>query len=95
MERLETTLKALGESERQQAANGLQVGIAMDEHRAEFGQGDFLIRGLLGADRQSGYLAIADFIQEGQTIQFHIRDADAAGADLNGLLSQGALSVSE
>ena len=92
LERLETTLKALGEVERQQAANGLQVGIAMDEHRAEFRQGDFLIRGLLGADRQSGYLAIADFVQEGQTIQFHIRDAHAAGADLHGLLSKERLA---
>ncbi len=92
LERLEATLKALGETERQQAANGLQVGIAMDEHRSEFGQGDFLIRGLLGADRQSGSLAIADFVQEGQTIQFHIRDAHAAGADLHGLLSQERLA---
>ena len=88
LERLETTLKALSETERQQAANGLQVGIAMDEHRAEFGQGDFLIRGLLGADRRTGFLAIADFVQEGQTIQFHIRDAQAAGADLTSLLSK-------
>jgi small ligand-binding sensory domain FIST len=93
LERLETTLKALGESERQQAANGLQVGIAMDEHRAEFGQGDFLIRGLLGADRESGYLAIADFVQEGQTIQFHIRDANAASADLTGLLERERLAT--
>ena len=92
LERLEATLKALGETERQQVVNGLQVGIAMDEHRSEFGQGDFLIRGLLGADRQSGYLAIADCVQEGQTIQFHIRDAHAAGADLNGLLSQERLA---
>ena len=94
LERLETTLRALGEMERQQAANGLQVGIAMDEHRAEFRQGDFLIRGLLGADRQTGYLAIADFIQEGQTIQFHIRDSSAAGADLHGLLGQERLAIS-
>ena len=91
LERLEATLKDLGESEQQHAANGLQVGIAMDEHRAEFGQGDFLIRGLLGADRQSGFLAIADFVQEGQTIQFHIRDANAAGADLTELLSRERL----
>ena len=88
LERLETTLKALGETEREQATNGLQVGIAMDEHRAEFGQGDFLIRDLLGADRQSGHLAIADFVQEGQTIQFHIRNPQAAGADLIGLLTR-------
>jgi small ligand-binding sensory domain FIST len=80
LERLEATLKALGETERQQAANGLQVGIAIDEHRAEFGQGDFLIRGLLGADRQSGYLAIADFVQEGQTIQFHFNRVALQGA---------------
>mgnify|MGYP000203377431 CR=1 FL=1 len=93
LDRLETTLKDLGETERQQAANGLQVGIAMDEHRAEFRQGDFLIRGLLGADRESGYLASADFIQEGQTIQFHIRDAHAAGADLYGLLSQERMAL--
>jgi small ligand-binding sensory domain FIST len=88
LERLETTLKALGEHERQQAARGLQVGIAMDEQRSEFGQGDFLIRGLLGADRQSGSLAIADFVQEGQTIQFHVRDAHAASEDLHLLLSK-------
>ena len=88
LERLEMTLKMLSEAERQQAASGLQIGIAMDEHRGEFGQGDFLIRGLLGADRQSGNLAIAEFVQEGQTIQFHVRDAQAAAEDLNGLLTQ-------
>jgi len=88
LERLEATLQALSEHERQQIAHGLQVGIAMDEHRAEFGQGDFLIRGLLGADRQTGYLAIADLVQEGQTLQFQIRDAESAGADLKGLLAR-------
>ncbi len=88
LERLEATLKALDEHEQQQAAHGLQVGIAMDEHRPEFGQGDFLIRGLLGADRQSGSLAIADFVQEGQTIQFHVRDAHAASEDFHLLLSK-------
>ncbi|MCA9451998.1 MAG: FIST C-terminal domain-containing protein [Nitrospiraceae bacterium] len=88
LERLETTLKALDEHEQQQVAHGLQVGIAMDEHRPEFGQGDFLIRGLLGADRESGSLAIADFVQEGQTIQFHVRDAHAASEDFHLLLSK-------
>ncbi len=88
LERLEITLRALGEDQRQQAANGLQIGVAMNEHRENFGQGDFLIRGLLGADRQSGYLALADFVQEGQTIQFHVRDAHAAGTDFHNLLER-------
>jgi small ligand-binding sensory domain FIST len=88
LERLETTLKALSEREQQQAARGLQVGIAMDEHRPAFGQGDFLIRGLLGADRESGSLAIADFVKEGQTLQFHVRDAHAASEDFQLLLAR-------
>lgn len=92
LERLETTLQALNEHEQQQVAHGLQVGIAMDEHRSEFGQGDFLIRGLLGADRQSGSLAVADFVQEGQTVQFHVRDAQAASEDFQLLLSQERLT---
>jgi hypothetical protein len=35
-------------------SNGLQVGIVVDEHLAAPGQGDFLIRGLLGADLSTG-----------------------------------------
>ena len=54
------------------------------------GQGDFLIRGLLGADQKSGYLAITDLVQEGQTLQFHIRDAEAAGADLDRIARSGS-----
>ncbi len=87
LERLESTLEILDERQRQQAARGLQVGIAMNEHQEDFKKGDFLIRGLLGADRQSGSLAIADFVKEGQTLQFHIRDAQTASDDFNGLLA--------
>jgi len=86
IERLETTIQALPSSARKQALMGVQVGIAMDEYRAEFTQGDFLIRGLLGANRQDGSLVVGDFLQEGQTIQFHIRDNDAASDDLKRLL---------
>lgn len=87
LERLESTLEGLDERQRQQAARGLQVGIAMNEHQSDFQKGDFLIRGLLGADRQTGSLAIADFVKEGQTLQFHIRDAQTASDDFNGLLA--------
>ena len=30
---------------------GLHLGIVVDEHRADFGRGDFLVRNVLGADR--------------------------------------------
>ena len=33
---------------------GLQVGQVIDEHKASFDRGDFLVRGLLGADPETG-----------------------------------------
>ncbi|MGD9853305.1 MAG: FIST N-terminal domain-containing protein [Nitrospirales bacterium] len=86
IERLEATIQALPALARKQALMGVQVGIAMDEYRSDFTQGDFLIRGLLGANRKDGSLVVGDMLQEGQTIQFHIRDNDAASGDLNRLL---------
>ena len=88
LECLQQAIESLVEERGQQAAIGLQVGIAMDEYRAHFERGDFLIRGLLGADRSSGGVAVSDIVQEGQTIQFHIRDRNAASEDLHGLLAQ-------
>ena len=88
LECLQQTIQFLVEQRGQQAAMALQVGIAFDEHRIHFERGDFLIRGLVGADRRSGGLAVSDVVQEGQTIQFHIRDMNAASEDLNLLLAQ-------
>ena len=93
VERLETTLLALPDEARRKAFLGIQVGIAMDEYRGDFGQGDFLIRGLLGADRESGSLVVGDFLREGQTIQFHIRDDQAASDDLRILIARERQSI--
>ncbi len=69
------------------AQEALFVGIAMDEYRHEFKRGDFLIRGLMGIDQTSGAGLIADYVKKGQTIQFHVRDANAATEDLQELLN--------
>jgi small ligand-binding sensory domain FIST len=65
---------------------GLQVGQVIDEHKASFGRGDFLVRGLLGADPETGSIAVADSVEIGQTLQFHVRDAASADEDLELLL---------
>ena len=88
LECLQQTIQTLVEQRGQEAAMALQVGIAIDEHRARFERGDFLIRGLMGADRRSGGIALSDVVQEGQTVQFHIRDVKAASEELNLLLAQ-------
>jgi small ligand-binding sensory domain FIST len=68
-------------------AGGLHLGRVIDEHKAEFGRGDFLVRNVIGADRAAGAIAVNDVVELGTTVQFHLRDAVAADEDLRSLLS--------
>lgn len=81
--RLQELAEEASEDDRDLLRRGLHVGLVLDEHRAEFGPGDFLVRDLLGADPNSGALVIGEQVRVGQTVQFHVRDATAADADLN------------
>ena len=80
------TLNELPSDQQQRAQSNLLVGLAMDEYRDDFGRGDFLIRNLLGADRERGAIAVSASPREGQTIQFQLRDAAAADEDLRLML---------
>lgn len=84
---LQMAFSQLSSEERAQAQRALHIGIAMDEQRAQFTRGDFLIRNLLGADQQTGAIVIGDVVQEGQTVQFQVRDAQSADEDLRVLLA--------
>src|SRR5215217_6977932 len=63
-----------------------QMLAGLDDHKASFDRGDFLVRGLLGADPETGSIAVADSVEIGQTLQFHVRDAASADEDLELLL---------
>lgn len=84
---LQTVFAELNSTEQALAQRALHIGIAMDEQRARFTRGDFLIRNLVGADQQTGAIVIGDVVQEGQTIQFQVRDAESADEDLRALLA--------
>lgn len=66
---------------------GLHLGLVVDEHRLDFQRGDFLVRNLLGVDQETGSLAISEQVEIGQTVQFQVRDAQAADEDLRSLLA--------
>jgi small ligand-binding sensory domain FIST len=85
--RLQTVFESLGGDDRRRAHRALHVGIVIDEHRNRFERGDFLVRNLVGADQTTGAVAIGDVVQEGQTVQFHLRDAKSASEDLHLLLA--------
>jgi small ligand-binding sensory domain FIST len=86
--RLQEMAAALPGRDQELLAQGVLLGVVIDEYRAEPGQGDFLIRGLIGADPDSGAIAVGDQIQVGQTVQFHVRDAASADADLRRALER-------
>ncbi|MFQ5930962.1 MAG: FIST N-terminal domain-containing protein [Nitrospiraceae bacterium] len=87
LERLQSVFETLSSAERRLAHRALHIGVVMDEQRNRFERGDFLVRNLIGADQNSGSVAIGDMIKEGQTIQFHIRDAQSASEDLHLMLA--------
>lgn len=80
---------AAGDTDRRLMASGLQIGIVADEYREEFGTGDFLIRGVLGADESRSALAIGDVVAPGRTVQFQVRDPASARDDLVHHLADG------
>jgi small ligand-binding sensory domain FIST len=65
---------------------GLHIGRVINEYQGEFQRGDFLVRNVMALERDSGALAITDRVRVGQTVQFHVRDADTADEDLHELL---------
>jgi small ligand-binding sensory domain FIST len=86
LERLREIYGDLPEADRQLVRSSLHVGRAASEYRDAFRQGDFLVRNVVGADPESGVIAVGDLMRTGQTIQFHVRDAASADEDLRRLL---------
>lgn len=77
---------ALTESEKARFQTSPHIGIALDEHREEFDRGDFLIRNVLGWT-EGHALAVDARVRRGQTVQFHVRDADSSTTDLDEMLA--------
>ena len=88
LEKLEQIVLALPEEEQQMASQGLLIGVAMDEYAEQHEHGDFLVRGVVGADADTGAIAIGDVVEVGRTVRFQVRDAEAAEEDLTALLQR-------
>jgi small ligand-binding sensory domain FIST len=82
LQRLREIVAGLHPDEQELVSHGLQIGIVVDEHLAAPGQGDFMIRGLLGADPSTGAIEIGQAVEVGATVQFQVRDAAGADKDL-------------
>lgn len=86
--KLEQIVGALSSRDRQAVARGFHIGVAMDEYVEEHERGDFLIRGVIGADQQQGAIGIGDVVEVGRTVRFQVRDASTADEDLTELFAR-------
>lgn len=87
------TFTSLSEGDQKLIQRHPFVGLALDPTKSRFERGDFLARGIIGADNQAGSIAVGDgAIRVGQTMQFLVRDPSSAGDDLSQLVraSRGA-----
>ena len=88
LERLKSAITELEPAERALAAAGLLIGIVIDENRPEYERGDFLVRGLVGADEESGSIAVGERVRVGQTVRLQVRDGTSADEDLREALAR-------
>ena len=94
IERLREAIAELEPREQMLAAQGLMLGIVIDENQPEYERGDFLVRPILGADPERAELAIGERVRVGQTVRMHVRDGAIADEDLREALRMqtGALA---
>lgn len=83
---LKEAIETLDDPQERITRAGLFAGLAIDPAKSPLERGDFLVRNLTGIDQSSGAVALAEHVRVGQTIQFQIRDAEAARRDLQATL---------
>jgi small ligand-binding sensory domain FIST len=82
LETVQLIVSELSPRERALIAGGLLIGVVIDGDKPEYVQGDFLVRGVLGADADSGAMVVGTSVTPGQVVRLHARDARSADDDL-------------
>jgi small ligand-binding sensory domain FIST len=87
---IESTYSLLSAADQQLFRHSLFLGAVAERAKQSYGQGDFLMRNILGIDPDLGALAVEGEVEENQVVQFHLRDAATSAADLDAMLGRYA-----
>ena len=82
LSKLREVILDLAPAERELLSRGLLLGVVVDGGKPDYVQGDFLVRGLVGADPEDGTIAVGTGVRAGQVVRLHARDARSADRDL-------------
>jgi small ligand-binding sensory domain FIST len=90
---IEQAVGELALDEQALVAAGLLIGIVIDGGKPEYEQGDFLVRGVTGADSASGAITVGATVAPGEVVRLHARDARSASEDLRRELRLRAAAI--
>lgn len=86
LSQLRQVFSDVSEGDRKLMQSALHVGRVVDERKSTFCSTDLLVRNVIGFRPDEQSIAISDYVRAGQTVQFMVRDAQAASADLTASL---------
>ena len=81
------SLESLTEQDIAKSGRVLFIGIAMDQTKQSPRRGDFLIRSLVGFEKQTAAIALSERVCEGQIIQLHLRNSGAADEEIREIVA--------
>ena len=93
IERLREAIGELEPSEQALAAQGLMLGIVIDENQPSYDRGDFLVRPIIGSDPAANTVALGERVRVGRTVRMHVRDGASAAADLREALRAQVIAL--
>ncbi len=88
LENFKGTLQLLTQEDIRRSGGTVFVGIAMDPENRNPIRGDFLIRNLIGINEEHDALAVSEEVTEGQLVQFHLRNPNAAAEEIQVILTR-------
>jgi small ligand-binding sensory domain FIST len=88
LELLQSVYEGLDENDKSLVQTSLFLGIEMDPLKDNPQQGDFLIRNIMGVEREIGGIHVGTLLREGQLVQFHLRDKAMSAEDLKLMLTR-------
>ncbi|HLF06166.1 MAG TPA: FIST N-terminal domain-containing protein [Thermoplasmata archaeon] len=91
LQNLMELVESLPPDEQRLVRTSLHCGISLESrsHEGEDYRGaDFLIRNVMGIDRERGALQIGHVLREGVTVQWHVRDAQTAREELERMIQE-------
>ncbi len=88
LQRLREAVAPMDPREPSKILGNLHIGLAIDESKTTLEPGDFLVRGLMHANLETGEIVVGDNVTVGQMVQFQLRDAAIAHDELITLLQR-------